>query len=79
MPTNGRTRTFQSASPQRCRRAQQRLVLLKQRQRELQIEFSQSHASLEDTEALEAELIAVAAEVADLESVLVPDVMAKVA
>jgi hypothetical protein len=61
------------------RTVQQRVALLKQHERELRIQFSQSHASLADTEALEAELVAVAAEIADLESTLVPDAMRKIA
>ena len=54
-------------------------MLLKQRQRELQIEFSQSHASLADTAALEVELLAVAEEIAGLEAGLVPPAIAKTA
>ncbi len=67
------------SSPAELRCAQQRLVLLKQRERELQIEFSQSHASLADTAALEAEIIAVAEEIADLEAALAPSAIGKTA
>ncbi len=57
----------------------QRLALLKQYECELQIQFSQSYASLADTEALESELIAVAEEIADLELALTPAPMTRVA
>lgn len=67
------------AAPGEIDSVQQRLALLKQYEHELRIQFSQSHASLADTEALEAELIAVATEIADLELVLAPANMAKVA
>jgi hypothetical protein len=47
---------------------QQRLALLKQQERELRILYSQSHASLADTEEIESKLLALAAEIAELES-----------
>jgi hypothetical protein len=61
------------------RTVQQRVALLKQCEHALRIQFSQSHASLADTEALEVGLVAVAAEIADLESTLVPDATRKIA
>ena len=49
---------------------QQRLALLKQQESELRNVFSQSHASLADTQEIEARLVALATEIAELESVL---------
>ena len=51
---------------------EQRLALLRQRERELLIKFSQSHATLAETDAIEAELLAVAEQIAELESTLPP-------
>jgi hypothetical protein len=51
---------------------QQRLALLKQQELELRNSFSQSHASLNDTEEIETKLVALAAEIAELESVIAP-------
>jgi hypothetical protein len=51
-------------------RAQQRLALLKQQERELRILFSQAQASLADTEEIETKLLAVAAEIAEVESTI---------
>ena len=50
--------------------AHQRLALLKQQERELRILFSQSHASLADTEEIETKLVTLAAEIAELESAI---------
>lgn len=52
------------------RTVQQRLALLKQQERELRILFSQSHATLADTQEIENKLVALATEIADLESVV---------
>ncbi len=51
---------------------QQRLALLKQQHLELLTLLSRSHASLAATDELEAKLEAVAAEMTELESVLMP-------
>ncbi len=56
---------------------EQRLALLKQQERELQLSSYQSHASLAETQELEAKLTAIAAEIADLESVISHPPMAR--
>ncbi len=66
-------------SPAELCRARQRLVLLKQCQRELQIQFCQSHASLADTSSQEAELVAVSEEIVALETALVDAAMTNIA
>ena len=83
-PLFGRRRSgviirFVFNSPAELRRARQRLVLLKQRQRELQIQFSQSHASFADTASEEAELVAISEEIIALETALVGAAMTKIA
>jgi len=67
------------AAPDQIGAVQRRLAMLRQHERELRIQCSQSQASLADTEALEAELIAVAEEIADFEAVLVPVAIGKTA
>ena len=57
---------------------EQRLALLRQRERELLIRFSQTHATLAETDEIEAELLVVAEEIAGLESML-PCPLAKTA
>lgn len=49
---------------------QQRLALLKQQELELRNSFSQSHATLNDTQEIETKLVTLAAEIAELESVI---------
>ncbi len=56
---------------------QQRLALLKQQERELRIEFSQSHASLGETREIEIKLIALATEIAQLQSAISPQATEK--
>ena len=46
----------------------QRLALLKQQELELRNSFSQSHATLNDTRESETKLVALAAEIAEMES-----------
>jgi hypothetical protein len=65
-----------SANPQHVAIAQ-RLALLKQKERELRIFFSQSHASLGETQEIETKLVALATEIAQLEAAISPDVTAK--
>jgi hypothetical protein len=59
-----------TGSAEEIRTVQQRLALLKQQERELRISFSQSHASLADTEEIETKLVALATEIAELESAI---------
>jgi hypothetical protein len=59
-----------TGSAEEIRTDQQRLALLKQQERELRTLFSQSHASLADTEEIETKLVALAAEIAELESAI---------
>lgn len=59
-------------SPRERGPLQQRLALLKQQHLELLTLLSRSHPSLAATDELEAKLEAVAAEMAELESVLMP-------
>ena len=59
-------------SPQERGPLQQRLALLKQRHIELLTLLSRSHASVAATDELEVKLEAVAAEMTELESVLMP-------
>lgn len=57
---------------QSIRVVQQRVALLPQQERDLRILYTQSHASLAETDEIEAMLVAVVLEIAELESVLPP-------
>ena len=64
---------YMCGSIKEIRTVQQRLALLKQQERELRSLYSQSHASLVNTEEIETKLVAVAEEIVELESEISPE------
>ena len=65
-------------SPDSVLGIEQRVALLRQRERELLMQFSQAHATRTDIDAIAEELFAIAEQIADLETML-PRALAKAA
>lgn len=59
-------------SPTEIEAVEQRLALLRQQQSELLVLFSQSYASIEKADEVVSKMLAVAAEIAELERALRP-------
>ncbi len=54
----------------RVEKIRQRLAFLKQQERELRLSFCQSHASLAESVRIDAKLVTLAAEIAELQSLI---------